>query len=91
MSSPAQEFYDLAKLYAKRFGEPGTDDYWMIAHLGRLRIFGKGNELTVEYLRPCATHYETVWSNQTGFCVDDWHQHLEVLRRELILDRLADV
>ena len=65
-------------------------DTWA-ARLGRLRFCCQNNNLLVEYLRPCATHYETVWSNETGFACDDWHQHLETLRRLLILDRLADV
>ena len=90
--SPAQEFYDLARLYLEKFGEPGTDDYWKAAQLGRLRIWtASGSGLTVQYLRPCATNYEEVWSNANGFCVKDWHDHLETLRRALILDRLADV
>lgn len=91
--SPAQEFYDLCKLYLKHYGEPGTDST-RVARIGRLMLSELpcgGGWLSVEYLRPCATNYELVWRNDTGFNTEDWYQHLEVLRRKLILERLSDV
>jgi len=98
--SPAQEFYDLAKLYVKLFGTmTATVDVWR-ADLGRLRIYTAPdrNWLLVKYLQPCETGlyapisgYELVWSNSTGFQVEDWYQHLEAFRKALILERLADI
>jgi len=90
--SPAQEFYDLAKLYIKHFGTKAEGhDQWS-AELGRLRLYSaRGNWLQVEYLSPCAAQYKIVWSNPTGFAVEDWYQHLEALRKVLILERLAAI
>ena len=89
-SSPAQEFYDLSVLYTKKFGTRSDHGLWT-AKLGRLTFDRIGASLLVQYLRPCATHFEIVWSNTTGFNAGDWHQHLEALRKVLILDRIADV
>lgn len=91
MSSPAQEFYDLAHLYLKRFGTEAWALDTRIAFLDRLRILCRGNTLLVEYIQPCSAYYETVWSPTSGFAVDNWQTHLDALRRALILERLADV
>lgn len=88
--SPAQEFYDLSVLYTKNYGTCRNDGLWT-ARLGRLSFERVGASLTVQYLRPCAAHFEIVWSNASGFNTDDWYQHLEELRKVLILDRIADV
>ena len=91
--SPAQEFYDLAKLYVKHFGEQDVRLTVRRARLGRLMIYTRppSGDLLVEYLPPCAAQYKTVWSNSTGFAVEDWYQHLEALRKVLILERLAAI
>ena len=94
--SPAQEFYDLAKLYVKHFGEQsryGGRVTVRQAKLGRLAIYSNPDNgwLQVEHLPPCAAQYEVVWSNAEGFNTLDWYQHLEALRKVLILERLAAI
>jgi len=93
MSSPRDEFVRLGELYIKHYGSeytfPGVPDY-REARLGRLRCLMVLGELEVSYLRPCAAHYEPVFSNGQFRC-EDWYVHLEALRNRLILERLADV
>lgn len=93
MLSPRDEFVRLGELYIKHYGSEyssfgsGSD---RVARLGRLRCLMVLGELEVSYLRPCAAHYELVFSNGEFRC-EDWYQHLEALRNKLILERLADV
>jgi len=91
-NSPSQEFYDLSILYVEKFGVQRNDGLWT-ARLERLSFERVGSSLLVQYLRPCAAQFEIVWSNASGFNSDngDWYQHLDKLRRVLILDRIADV
>jgi hypothetical protein len=93
MSETAQEFYDLCMRYIDLHGDPGSDDYWEIARLGRLRMLRTSRRLIVEHIvkaGPLDT-LKPVWSNEGGFQYEDWHVYLEQLRTALILDRIADV
>jgi hypothetical protein len=87
--SPAQEFCRLSALYLEYFGVTDKDGIEN-AQLGPLTFVRINGNVMVNYLRPCAAHYEPVYSPK-GFHCEDWYQHLEVLRNKLILERLADV
>lgn len=93
MSLHGQEFYGLCCRYLELHGDQGTDDYWTVARLGNLRILKTGRRLVVEHVVTEGNRdvVKPIWSNEGGFQYERWYEYLEILRRELILDRMADV
>lgn len=94
MSETEQEFQSLCLRFLELYGEPGPDDYWIMASLGRMTITKTGRRLVVEHvvdLENGEAAIERIWSPETGFVCETWYEYLEKLRTLLILDRLADV
>jgi hypothetical protein len=89
--SPADEFRRLVSIYLDTHAETTKDGKSEQANLGRFSFTRNDGVIDALYLRPCAMHYELVWSDDHGFHCEDWYVLYELLQRTLILERLADV
>lgn len=89
--SPADEFRRLVSIYLDVHGVKSQDGKTEQALMGRFSFLRIDGVIDVAYLRPCAAHYEMVWTDHGGFRCEDWYVLYETLQQQLLLERLADV